>query len=296
MTVRTQHAEPRLISESRAELGEGPVWDEREQRLYWVDIERGELHSCDPAGERPLSTRIGGRICCIALRREHPGLIAGLERSIVTIEHDPLRITTVAEFDGLPENARCNDGKCDPAGRFWVGTYDMSNASATGWLYRYVPGGIPERTAGPFVCTNGPAFSPDGAVLYCVDTYGRRIDGWRVHADGSLRDKVCLARFDSPDCGYPDGLTCDAEGCLWVAEWGASRVSRLSPTGEHLEAIRLPASQPTSCVFGGPDMRRLYITSAAQGLGRSIQSEAPDGGLFAVDLAVPGLPAARFAG
>ncbi len=296
MAVRTQLAEPRLISESRAELGEGPVWDEREQRLYWVDIERGELHSCGPAGERPLSTRIGGRICCIALRRDRPGLIAGLERSIATIEPDPLHITTLAEFDGLPAQVRCNDGKCDPAGRFWVGTYDMSNSAATGWLYRYARGGIPERTAGPFICTNGPAFSPDGTILYCVDTYGRRIDAWRVQSDGSLRDRFCLARFDSPDCGFPDGLTCDAAGCLWVAEWGAARVSRLSPTGERVEVIRLPARQPTSCVLGGPGLQQLYITSAAQGLDCSATEGAPDGGLFAVDVAVPGLPAARFAG
>ena len=130
-----------------------------------------------------------------------------------------------------------------------------------------------------------------------MDTYGRRIDRWRLVPDGSLRDRSPLGPFDAPDCGYPDGLTCDLEGCLWVAEWGAARVSRLNPAGERLEVVHLPVSQPTSCTVGGQDLRRLYITSAAQGLaGAGVGEPLAAGGLFAVDLAVPGLPAARFAG
>jgi sugar lactone lactonase YvrE len=296
MAIGTQLTDPRLISQTRAVLGEGPVWDDRGERLYWVDIERGELHSCGHDGAGAASVRTGGRICCIVLRSDGPGVAAGLERSIALVEPAPLRVTPLAKFPELPARVRCNDGKCDPAGRFWIGTYNMDNTGATGWLYRYTAGGVPQRTAGPFICTNGPAFSPDGTLLYCVDTYGRRIDRWRLGPDGSLRDRSLVAHFDAPDCGYPDGLTCDAEGCLWVAEWGASRVSRLSPAGERLEVIRLPVSQPTSCTFGGQELRRLYITSAAQGLPAASARETPAGGLFAVDLAVPGLPAARFAG
>ena len=295
MAVRTQLSDPQLISRSRATLGEGPVWDDRAQRLYWVDIERGELHFSGADGAGEAAVAIGGHICCIALRRNGSGLVAGLERTIARIELDPLVITPLADFGALPPTVRCNDGKCDAAGRFWVGTYNRDNTAATGWLYRYVAGGAPQRTAGPFICTNGPAFSPDGAFLYCVDSYGRRIDRWRLDPGGALRDPAVLAHFDATDCGYPDGLTCDAEGCLWVAEWGAARVSRLSPAGERLEVIRLPAKQPTSCTFGGPNLRRLFVTSAAQGLAGDDGDDSPDGGLFAVDLAVPGLPAERFA-
>src|SRR5579862_2628310 len=116
--------EPRLITPStRAILGEGPVWDEQNQTLYWVDIDRGELHHCQADGSRQGSVRIGQRICCIALRRREPGFIAGLERSIALLTLSPLTIRTLAAVDAHRSNHRCNDGKCDSAGRFWVGTY-----------------------------------------------------------------------------------------------------------------------------------------------------------------------------
>jgi len=296
MAARVQRSDVRPISASRAVLGEGPVWDERLQRLYWVDIERGELHGCDANGAGETVAALGERLCCIALRRDAPGFIAGLGRSIARLELDPLVVTPLAVFDALPECVRCNDGKCDAWGNFWVGTYNMAGDAATGWLYRYRPGTPLTPAAGPFICTNGPAFSPDGGTLYCVDSYGRRIDRYGVAADGSLRDQAVFARFDGAGCGFPDGLSCDAEGCVWVAEWGGSRVSRLSAAGERLETIEVPAAQPTSCAFGGAALQRLFITSAAQGIAASADPAGLAGAVFAVDLAVPGLPAARCAG
>jgi xylono-1,5-lactonase len=297
MYARLVQREPVLITRShRALLGEGPVWDERTQRLYWVDIERGEIHACDANGGSATVFSVGQRIGCIALRRERPGFIAGLERSIALITLEPLIITEVASFASLPAGIRCNDGKCDPDGRFWVGTYNMSAAEASGWLYRFEPEAEPRATAGPYICVNGPAISADGSTLYSVDSYGRTIERWHVGPRGELSGRSLFTRFEDPAWGYPDGLTFDLEGCLWVAHWGGHRVSRFSPAGELLDMIALPVAQPTSCSFGGDSLKRLFITSASVGLGPDQNLNGLAGSVFAVDLSVGGLPTTRFNG
>jgi xylono-1,5-lactonase len=288
---------PQLITESaRAVLGEGPVWDERTRTLFWVDIERGELHQCRADGSEETSIRIGQRIGCIALRRDAPGFIAGLERSVALLTLNPFELRSLVTLDSHPPGVRCNDGKCDPDGRFWVGTYDQTGASAAGWLFRFDPAGALVRTAGPFICVNGPAFSPDGRTIYCVDSYGRVIHRLDVAPSGELSGQKLFRSFDEQGWGYPDGLTCDVEGCVWVAHWGGSRVSRFSPEGELLDVLHMPVAQPSSCTFGGPELRRLFITSASQGLDERSNANGLAGAVFAVDLDVGGLPAARYDG
>jgi xylono-1,5-lactonase len=290
-------AQPQLITAStRAILGEGPVWDERTQTLYWVDIERGELHHCEADGSRQGTVKIGQRIACVALRRSEPGFIAGLERSIALITLDPLSIRVLSPVDPHLSRHRCNDGKCDSAGRFWVGTYNEAGAEPSGWFFRFDPAGTLTRMAEPVICANGPAFSPDGKTIYCVDSYGRLIHQYHVAPSGDLSGRRVFKRFDAPGWGLPDGLTCDESGCVWIAHWGGSRVSRFDPAGELLEVIHLPVAQPTSCTFGGPDLKRLFITTAAQGLDAASNANGWAGALFAVDLKVGGVPAARYAG
>jgi len=264
--------------------------------LYWVDIERGQLHRCRADGSQAGVVEIGQRIGCIALRRDRPGLIAGLEHSIALLTLDPLQITAFAAPEAhLPGN-RCNDGKCDLQGRFWVGTCDTANGKATGWFYRIGPGGETQRTVGPFICTNGPAFSPDGKAIYCVDSYGRAVHRGILSADGEISAQNLFTAFDDPAWGYPDGLTCDVEGCVWIAHWGGSRVSRFSPQGDLLDVITLPVSQPSSCTFGGPDLRTLFITSASIGLDLPSDDAGLDGAVFAVNLEVGGFPTSRYNG
>lgn len=292
----TFHELELITPSTRAILGEGPVWDEQTQTLYWVDIDRGELHQCLADGSRQKSTQIGQRIGCIALRRTEPGFIAGLERSIALLTLNPLTIRTLAPVDAHLLQHRCNDGKCDSAGRFWVGTYNEAATEATGWFFRFDAAGVLTRTAGPFICANGPAFSPDGNIAYCVDSYGKVVYRYDVSPAGELSGQGVFRRFDGEGSGFPDGLTCDASGCVWIAQWGASRVSRFSPGGECLEVIDLPVSQPTSCAFGGAGLRRLFITTASQGLDAASNQNGLAGAVFAVDLPVGGLPAARFDG
>jgi xylono-1,5-lactonase len=295
----------RLITPTlRATLGEGPVWDERTETLYWVDIDRGELHQCQADGSRLQSREIGQRVCSVALRRKEPGFIAGLERSVALITVNPLTICALLDTPASvdtpvgsgPLNYRCNDGKCDSAGRFWIGTYTEAATRACDWFYRFDAAGSLTRAAGPVTCANGPAFSSDGKLAYFVDTYGKVVHRYDVQPSGELSGQRIFRRFEAEGCGFPDGLTCDASGGVWIAEWGASRVSRFSPDGELLEVIRLPVSQPTSCTFGGPGLKRLFITTASQGLDAAANANGLAGALFAADLEVGGMPAARFDG
>lgn len=288
---------PRLVTPTtRALLGEGPVWDERTQTLYFVDIERGELHRCRSDGSQEICIPVGQSIGCVALRQDEPGLIAALERCVALITLDPLEIRSIAELAPLEDGHRSNDGKCDAEGRFWIGTYNTSGTTASAWLYRYAGAGTPQRAAGPYICVNGPAISPDGRTLYSVDSYGRAIYRHGLAVSGELSEPRLFRSFAEPGWGYPDGLTCDAHGCLWVAHWGAARVSRFSPDGVLLEFIEMPVAQPSSCTFGGPDFRQLFVTSAAVGLDAAANANRLAGAVFAVDVEVGGLPAARYRG
>jgi D-xylonolactonase len=295
--TRTGEHTARLISAaSRASLGESPTWDERSQTLYWVDIEQGVLHQCRADGSYESAVRLGRRIGCIALRRDAPGFIAGVERTIAYLSLDPLEIRPITPLDADVPGNRCNDGKCDGAGRFWVGTCDDAMKSPTGWFYRLTGSGELTRTVGPLICTNGPAFSPDGRTMYSVDSYGRVVHCHALAPSGELSNQRIFRSFAEEGWGYPDGLTCDVEGCVWVAHWGAARVSRFSPDGELLDVIGLPVTQPTSCTFGGPELRRLFITTASTGLDGDANANGLAGAVFAVDLNISGVPAARFAG
>jgi sugar lactone lactonase YvrE len=287
----------RVISGSvRAALGEGPVWDDRTQTLYWVDIEAGQLHSCNADGSDAASVSVGERLGCVALREAKPGFIAGLEHGIAFLNPAPLEVLTLARPESQQPRNRCNDGKCDSHGRFWVGTYNMDGKSATGWLYRVDATGAVERVAGPCICMNGPAFSPTGDTIYYVDSYGRAVYRAAVNSAGQLSMPRVFTTFADPEWGYPDGLTCDAAGCVWIAHWGGSRISRFGPDGSLEDVIPLPVRQPTSCTFGGPDLRTLFVTSASMGLDEAHNENGLAGALFAVDVGVAGIRAARFAG
>jgi sugar lactone lactonase YvrE len=284
----------RRISGSTSVLGEGPLWDERLQRLYWVDIEGGAVHCCAADGSDAAVWQIGEKIGCIAFRHDRPGFVGGLQSSIATFTLDPLTVRVIAVPETAASDNRCNDGKCDSAGRFWVGTCDQTGRNCSGYLYRVDPDHRVVRAAGPFICTNGPAFAPDGQTLYCVDSYGRTIFAFDIDPVGNLSRRRILIRFEDPAWGYPDGLTCDSTGCIWVAHWGGWRVSRFSAEGKLLETIPVPVSQPTSCTFGGAKLNTLFITSASLGLAEGVEPHA--GAVFSIDVGVEGRPSARYGG
>ena len=289
-------SETRCVWNARAKLGEGPLWNADERALYWVDIERPAILRLRIDDGRtdvyPMPQKIG----CIAFR-EQGGLVAGFQSGFAFVDLQLQEVTPIADpEEDLPGN-RFNDGKCDARGRFWAGTMDDACRQPTGALYRLDPDGTIHRMDDGYVITNGPAWSPDGRILYHNDTLQRTVFAFDCDPrTGDIDHKRVFARLSEAD-GYPDGMTVDSEGGLWLAHWGGSRVTRFTPNGHVDRVVRLPASQVTSCTFGGSDLRTLYVTTARKGLDAATLLDEPlAGGLFAVEVDIPGLPANRFGG
>ena len=282
------------VADVRAVLGEGPVWVAREAALYWVDIKGRKIFRRDERGqveqwETPF--RVGSMV-----PRAGSGFIAGTDQGIGTVDLETGRFEIVENPEAdLPGN-RFNDGKVDRHGRFWVGTMDDTEKHAAGTLYRVDPGFDIRRIDEGYRVTNGPAFSPSGDLMYHNDSARRVTYAFDLDRDGNATNRRVFATY-SADEGYPDGMTVDAEACLWIAFWDGGCVRRYSPAGECVGKITLPVTRPTSCAFGGPSLDRLYITSASIGLDEAARAVQPQAGsLFMTSPGVTGLPELPFAG
>ncbi|CAO3458879.1 Gluconolactonase (EC 3.1.1.17) [Azospirillum argentinense] len=287
------------VWEAGAQLGEGPVWSPSHAALFAVDIRGSRLLRYTPADGRGRSWPLEEAACWLVERADGAGFVAGLRsRRLVGLTLDGDRLSVGPELMRLEEDApgnRLNDAMADAAGRLWVGSMDDAEQEASGALYRIGPDGSVERADEGYTVSNGPALSPDGRTLYHTDSPSRTIFAFTLAADGTLSDKRIHLRFGEED-GYPDGMTCDAEGHLWVAHWSGGRVSRFRPDGTLDRVVRLPVSNVTSCAFGGPGLDRLFITTAAQDAPAqgTPAGEPLAGGLFACTPGVVGLPAGRF--
>jgi sugar lactone lactonase YvrE len=285
---------PTCIADVKAVLGEGPIWVAREQALYWVDIKGRKIFRLGPDGTRtqwdtPL------RVGSIA-PRESGGFIAGTDEGFAIIDLAQGRFETVGNPEADRPDNRFNDGKVDRSGRFWAGTMDDTEKEAAGALYRVDRSMKSVRMEDGYRVTNGPAFSPGGKIMYHADSARSVIYVYVLDEEGMLHDREVFARF-KPDDGYPDGMTVDAEGCLWVAFWDGWCVRRFSAAGECIQTLDLPVQRPTSCAFGGPNLDRLYITSASIGLDDLALSMQPyAGGLFLYLPGVAGVEELPFAG
>lgn len=271
-------------------LGEGPLWSDREQALYWVDILGHTVHRLLIGTGDVARWHLPGTIGWLLEREDSPGFVAGLGRDIVFLGLDPLSIERVASPEPGGDAFRLNDAKADRAGRVWAGTMPTDGAKESGALFRIDAGGAVSLRDRGYGIPNGPAFSPDGRYLYHTDSLRRVVYRFELADDGSVANRQPFIFFDA-SAGAPDGMTVDAEGGLWIALWGGSRVSRFTPEGRLERSVRLPTSQITSCAFAGPGLDRLYVTSAREGL-----DDAHAGALFEVDPGVTGLLPHRFAG
>jgi D-xylonolactonase len=274
--------EVQCIADVHAVLGEGPVWVTRESALYWLDIKGRKIFRLAEDGrltEWPTPLRIGS-----LAPRKSGGFIAGTEDGIALVDPAADRFEIIARpEEQLPDN-RFNDGKVDRRGRFWAGTMDDSERDATGTLYCIAPAGW-AAVDGGYKVTNGPAFSPSGEIMYHSDSARQVTYAFDLGADGQVANRRTFLQF-GPGDGYPDGMTVDDEGCLWVAFWDGWCIRRFSPVGEWVETVKMPVQRPTSCAFGGPDLDRLYVTSASIDLDQSALAMQPNaGGLF---MMVPG--------
>ncbi len=286
---------PECVWPAGALLGEGAFWDERDRAVYWVDIKAPAVHRYTPASGEKRSWAMPEMIGCIA-RRASGGFVAAFKSGFAFLDLDSGKIEPIGNPEpDLPDN-RFNDGNCDALGRFWAGTMDDGLKQPTGWLYRLDASRRWVKTDGGYICTNGPAFAGDGRTMYHTDTVGRTIHAFDLNVQGLPVRKRAHIRFTESD-GFPDGMTVDAEGCLWVAHWGGWRVTRFRGDGSVDRAIRLPVAQVTRPAFGGPGLATLYITTASIELMPEELAKQPlAGGLFACDAGAHGLPAGRFAG
>jgi L-arabinonolactonase len=277
-------------------LGEVPVWDVTEQALYWVDIEGKLLQRLhEPSGEVRV-WHLPERIGSFALR-EKGGLVCAFASGFAFFDPETEAIDWIARPEAdIPTN-RFNDGKCDRHGRFWAGTMDDGLAAHSGSLYRLDPDLTVHKMDSGVGIANALSWSPDDRTFYFADTLDREIRAYDYDAAlGRIRNKRLFAHTRD-DPGVPDGSTIDAEGFMWNAQWDGWRLTRYAPDGRVDRIVRLPVQKPTSCIFGGPDLRTLFVTSAIwDHSAKDLTTQPWAGSLLALDVGVAGLPETRFAG
>jgi sugar lactone lactonase YvrE len=284
-----------LLVDARASLGEGPVWDDRDGRLWWVDILGEAIHRTDPATGRDEVMPIGRMPGALGLR-ESGGLIAAVQDGFGGLDAAG-RFDLLVPIDAPDPTMRMNDGKVDPGGRFWAGTTDMDHRPGMGTLYRLEADLRAEPVLPDVTISNGLDWSLDNRTMYFIDTPTRRVDAFDFDVrDGSISNRrPTIAIRDG--AGSPDGMTLDAEGFLWVALWGGWGVERYAPDGRLDRRVEVPAEQSSSCTFGGPDLDLLFITTARKGFPPEGRPEQPlAGGLFVCRPGPRGRPAFRFSG
>jgi len=286
-----------LIIDARAELGEGPSWDEENRRLYWVDLSGQKLHVYDPAEDADRIVHFDQAVGAVVPRRSG-GVALALQHGFYTMDEKLERLTQLADPERHLSGNRFNDGKCDAAGRFWAGTMSLHGEKGAGTLYRLDP----DRTVTPVIAgvsiSNGIGWSPDNRTMYYIDSETRQVMAYAYDLEtGRMKDGRMIVTLPEQE-GLPDGMAVDEEGMIWVAQWDGYKVSRWNPhTGRLLDIVPVPARFVTSCVFGGTRLDELYITTARAGLGAEELERYPHaGGVFRIRTNVKGLPTYGYGG
>jgi sugar lactone lactonase YvrE len=295
---------PTLLLDSKAVLGESPSWDAARECLYWVDVYAGHLHVYDPRSGDDRIHALGKMIGCVAPARSGKLMLA-LRDGLATFDLSTDRLTYLAQPElALPGN-RFNDGKCGPGGRFVAGTMDDAEKENTGSLYSLSPNGTLKTLIGGVGISNGLTWSPDYKTFYFIDTPTHHVMAYDYDLGSGEIANPRLAVSIPAEFGWPDGMTSDTKGRLWVALWGGAALSVWEPgTGQLVERISIPAKNVSSCVFGGPGRNQLYVTSARKGLDEAALtaypatgfavSDQPNGGLFRLETDVEGMPTFEF--
>lgn len=282
-------------------LGEGPLWDVEEQRLYWLDGMKGQILRCAADGSDVTTWELPGEIGSMALRTQGGALVA-LSTGLHFFDFDSGKLDFICHPEEGKENVRLNDGKVDSRGRFVVGSLDMGSfepgAERRGTLYRLDPDLSLHRLDDGISVSNGPCWSPDGATFYFTDSSDDAIRAydWDLET-GAATNKRIFTQLAT--ASIPDGGTVDAEGYVWTAANGAftgvGELRRYAPDGTLDRTVAMPTPKPTSLMFGGPELDILYVTS--MNIPGEVAETPFDGKLFAVHgLGIRGLPEYRFGG
>lgn len=282
---------PELLYDAKALLGEGPLWDARTQTLYWLDVLNKRVYA-----QADLLCELDDFVGCIAPRRRG-GLVLAKRFSLWTFDSDSTSSTLLSTLADEPANNRFNDGKCDPRGRFVAGTMDIHEKDPTGSLYSFDGKSITKLLSNVTI-SNGMTWSPDHKTFYYIDTPTREVRAFDYDLDSGAIANPRVAVTVPESLGWPDGMTSDAQGNLWIALWGGAQITKWNPnTGQLLEQIPLPVIQPSSCTFGGRNMNELFITSARKDLDEAAMRQYPlSGAVFRIETNVEGMPMFEFAG
>ncbi|MDX2228691.1 MAG: SMP-30/gluconolactonase/LRE family protein [Leptolyngbyaceae cyanobacterium bins.349] len=275
---------------ARARLGEGTVWDATNQLLYWVDIYNHRVHQFEPATGTDVVFEVGHEVGCLGLEGRDR-LILGLRDHLAWLDIQTGGVTPIRPVEADNPKTRLNDGKCDPGGRFWVGSMSEEEQPEAN-LYRYDPDGSLHVMETGLTISNGLGWSPDQTVFYLTDTPRQTIYAYDYDVTtGDIQNRrVCIDL--SHESFFPDGLAIDAQGYIWSAMWNGWCVIRFDPEGQEVMRVAMPVPCPTCCTFGGSDLTDLYITTASVGLSQAeIQKGFYSGDLFCLKTDVVGLPA-----
>jgi sugar lactone lactonase YvrE len=287
-------AQVRCVLDAKAALGECPVWAAEEQALYWADIRGPSLNRLDPATGENTSWPLPSRIGSFGLRVSG-GAVVALVDGFHLFDFDSGELKFLVGPQPVP-GTRFNDGKVSPDGRFFAGTMDEALLSRPiAALYRLDPNGSMHQMVDGLIVSNGLAWTADGRTMYHSDSKAETIWAYDYDANtGSVSSKRVLARPNN-EIGRPDGAATDVEGYYWSAGVSAGVLNRWSPDGRLDRSIPLPCSNPTMPCFGGPDMKTIFVTSLRHDLPTDVLAAKPlSGGIFAVEVDVPGVPVARF--
>ena len=289
-----------IVSDIKAELGEGPVWDYRKNILYWIDIIGKKIFIYDSNKKNTISIKLNQHIGSLALCKTDKLLLAlqngfyffNKEKNILKKIDDPEH--------GLPKN-RFNDGKCDVRGRFWAGTTSFDELDPVGALYCLDTDFKVKKIFNEVIISNGLSWSLDNKKMYYIDSPRREIYSFDYEIiTGIIRNKKIIIKVPD-DMGFPDGMTIDTDGNLWIAHWGAYLICNWDPhKGKLLDKIKIPANRVSSCTFGGSDLDELYITTAQRGfadIGKKLDKDSVteyDGLLFKIKTDCKGLKTYEF--
>jgi sugar lactone lactonase YvrE len=289
-------AEAELVLDAQCDLGEGPVWDASASCLYFVDILRGDVHRFDPITSATQTYRVDQPVGAAALTRRGD-LVLAVRDGFARLDSATGAFRAIAAVEADRPDCRMNDGKCDAAGRFWAGTMALDERPGAGSLYRLDPDGTVHTILRAVGISNGLDWTADGRQMYYVDSLTQAIDLFDVDPSrGTISNRRVFVRIPTGQ-GAPDGLTLDADGYVWVALWGGAAVHRYAPDGSLDTVVQVPVTYPTSCAFGGPELRDLYITTARITLSAHQRAAQPSaGGLFRCRPGARGRAPHRFAG
>ena len=286
-----------VLVDVKTTLGEGPLWDVDEQRLYWIDSFDGRVFRCAADGRELRAWDVPQKIGSMCLRRGG-GAVLSLQRGFHFLDFGTGEVTAIHDPEPDKPNNRINDGKVDRQGRFVAGSMDTMEEGPNGALYRLDPNLDVTKLEAGIVVSNGPCWSPDGRTFYFTDTWSGQISAYDYDlGTGGISNKRCFTRMAHEGAGF-DGATVDVEGGVWSALVYVGKLVRYNPDGSVDRIIEMPVKKITSVMFGGPDLDILYVTSMAKPpLPRFPADPALRGALFAIHgLGLRGIAEPRFAG